>query len=70
MDNIQKREIAEMVTGELYYMHVHPEINFPHWYLNLVCAAEQRLIMHDYAGAAHDIEQAIRGRYESMGVCL
>lgn len=70
MDIFKRRKVVEMVTSEMRWMYEHPEYSVPQWYINLVISAEQRLILHDYAGAAHDIEQAIRGRCESMGVCL
>lgn len=70
MDKAQKRKVVEMVTTEMRWMYEHPEYSVPQWYVNLIISAEQRLLLHDYRGAAHDIEQAIRGRYESMGVIL
>lgn len=70
MTNKQKLKVSEMVVDEMRWMHEHPELNIPQWYINLILSAEQRLLLHDYDGAAHDIEQAIRGRYESMGVML
>lgn len=70
MTNKQKLKVSEMITTEKRWIYDHPELNMPQWYLNLVIMAEQRLLLRDYAGAAHDIEQAIRGRCESMGICL
>ena len=59
-----------MVVSEMRWMYDHSELNIPQWYVNLLISAEQRLILHDYYGAEHDVEQAIRGRCESMGVML
>lgn len=70
MDIFKRRKVVEMVTAEMRWMYDHPELNMPQWYVNLLISAEQRLILHDYDGAAHDVEQAIRGRYDSMGVAL
>ena len=70
MTNKQKLLLSKMVLDEMRWMYEHPELNVPQWYINLVLSAEQRLLLNDYDGAAHDIKQAIHGRYESMGVCL
>lgn len=58
----EKRKIADMVVSEMRWMYEHTEYNVPEWYVNLLISAEQRLILHDYAGAAHDIKQAINAR--------
>lgn len=58
----EKRKISEMVVNEMRWMYEHTEYNVPEWYVNLLISAEQRLILHDYAGAAHDIKQAINAR--------
>lgn len=58
----EKRKISEMVVNEMRWMYEHTEYNVPEWYVNLLISAEQRLILHDYAGAAPDIKQAITAR--------
>lgn len=70
MTNHEKRKVAEMVTMEQKWLYDHPEYSIPQWYINLIISAVYRLQMNDYDGAAHDIQQAITGRMESMGVCL
>lgn len=58
----EKCKISEMVVNEMRWFYEHTEYNVPEWYVNLLISAEQRLILHDYEGAAHDIKQAITAR--------
>ena len=51
-----------MIYLELKWMHEHPELNLPQWYIRLVFDAEYRLNHGDLDGALHDIQQARTAR--------
>lgn len=57
-----KTKATRMIYLELNWMHEHPELNLPQWYIRLVFDAEYRLNHGDPDGALHDIQQARSAR--------
>lgn len=65
-----KTKAARMIYLELKWMHEHPEYSLPQWYIRLVFDAEYRLNHGDPDGALHDIQQACKGRLNSIYGCM